>query len=75
MLPVDMTLREAHDIGEALEMNIESLESVERCHVHLDWNSDHAAEHASDGTGGMGSARALKDEEEAEQTEEQDARP
>ncbi len=39
-----MPLREAHDIGEALEGAVESLEEVERAYVHLDWESDHKPE-------------------------------
>ena len=39
------TLREAHDIGESLQMKIEALELTERCFVHLDYEWNHAPEH------------------------------
>ena len=44
-LPPDMPLREAHDVGERLEVLVEMLPDVERCHVHLDWETEHKAEH------------------------------
>jgi divalent metal cation (Fe/Co/Zn/Cd) transporter len=44
-LPPDMPLRVAHDIGERLEVLIEMLPEIERCHVHLDWETEHKAEH------------------------------
>ncbi len=44
VLPEDMLLREAHDIGEELERRIESLEEVERAYVHLDYEFDHKPE-------------------------------
>uniref|UniRef100_A0A0R3RVL1 ZT_dimer domain-containing protein n=1 Tax=Elaeophora elaphi TaxID=1147741 RepID=A0A0R3RVL1_9BILA len=37
----DMTLRESHDISEALQTNIESLAEVERAFVHCDYEFDH----------------------------------
>ncbi|VDK73842.1 unnamed protein product [Litomosoides sigmodontis] len=37
----DMTLRESHDISEALQTNIESLAEVERAFVHCDYEYDH----------------------------------
>ena len=40
-----MPLREAHDIGEALQMKMERLPEVERCFVHLDWEVEHRPEH------------------------------
>lgn len=45
VLPHDMPLREAHDIGQDLQDKIETLEDVERCFVHLDWENEHAPEH------------------------------
>ena len=45
VLPESMTLREAHDIGESLQMKIEALELTERCFVHLDYEWNHAPEH------------------------------
>eukprot|EP01089_Gocevia_fonbrunei_P016677 TRINITY_DN5233_c0_g1_i4.p1 TRINITY_DN5233_c0_g1~~TRINITY_DN5233_c0_g1_i4.p1 ORF type:complete len:510 (-),score=108.38 TRINITY_DN5233_c0_g1_i4:36-1565(-) len=45
VLPEDMPLKEAHDIGESLQEKIEELEVVERAWVHLDYETDHAPEH------------------------------
>jgi divalent metal cation (Fe/Co/Zn/Cd) transporter len=55
VLPEDMLLREAHDIGEGLEKKIEALEDVERSYVHLDWEYDHKPERPS------GQANRLRD--------------
>lgn len=41
VLPADMPLRTAHDIGESLQLDVERLEYVERAYVHLDWESSH----------------------------------
>jgi cation diffusion facilitator family transporter len=45
VLPADMPLRVAHDIGEALEKNIEKMDGVELAWVHLDFEWQHRAEH------------------------------
>jgi divalent metal cation (Fe/Co/Zn/Cd) transporter len=45
VLPPDMKLWEAHDIGEALQIEIESLPNVDRAFVHLDYETDHKPEH------------------------------
>ncbi len=45
VLPEDMMLKEAHDIGESLQIAIEGLEFVERAFVHLDYEWFHAPEH------------------------------
>jgi cation diffusion facilitator family transporter len=45
VLPEDMPLKEAHDIGETLEIKIESMEEVERAFVHLDTDWEHKPEH------------------------------
>jgi divalent metal cation (Fe/Co/Zn/Cd) transporter len=45
VLPADMPLRVAHDIGEALEQNIEKIEDIELAWVHLDFEWSHSAEH------------------------------
>ncbi|OAJ37082.1 hypothetical protein BDV3_000133 [Batrachochytrium dendrobatidis] len=45
VLPADMPLCEAHDIGEALQIKIETLEEVERAFVHLDHETSHRPEH------------------------------
>lgn len=41
VLPQDMTLSEAHNIGEPLQQRLERLPEVERAFVHLDYNIDH----------------------------------
>lgn len=45
VLPEDMPLKQAHDIGEALQNRIEELEEVERAFVHIDWEWEHDPEH------------------------------
>eukprot|EP01090_Pellita_catalonica_P022720 TRINITY_DN893_c0_g1_i3.p1 TRINITY_DN893_c0_g1~~TRINITY_DN893_c0_g1_i3.p1 ORF type:complete len:461 (+),score=61.06 TRINITY_DN893_c0_g1_i3:297-1679(+) len=45
VLPEDMPLKKAHDIGESLQDKIESIDSVERAWVHLDYEYDHSPEH------------------------------
>eukprot|EP00842_Homolaphlyctis_polyrhiza_P005475 jgi/Hompol1/5929/HPOL_000994-RA len=45
VLPPDMCLLEAHDIGEALQTKLEMLEDVERAFVHLDYETSHKPEH------------------------------
>lgn len=40
-LDKDMRLEEAHDISEALQVNIESLPEVERAFVHVDYEFEH----------------------------------
>lgn len=42
VLPEDMKLSVAHDIGEALQHKLEKLEFVERAFVHLDTEYDHS---------------------------------
>lgn len=39
----DMHLKEAHDIAETLQNNIESLPDVERAFVHADYDFEHKA--------------------------------
>lgn len=41
VLPSDMSMKEAHDIGEALQCKLERLDEVERAFVHLDYEVDH----------------------------------
>ncbi|KAI8924420.1 cation efflux family-domain-containing protein [Entophlyctis helioformis] len=41
VLPPDMPLGEAHDIGEALQVKLETIEEVERAYVHLDYETSH----------------------------------
>ncbi|KAG1471233.1 hypothetical protein G6F56_002242 [Rhizopus delemar] len=45
ILPPDCPLREAHDIGEALQDALELMENVERAFVHLDYSAEHEIEH------------------------------
>jgi cation diffusion facilitator family transporter len=47
VLPEDMPLRQAHDIGEGLQLKLEGLEEVERAFVHSDfeWEHNPAGEH------------------------------
>ena len=37
-----MILQESHDIGEALQIQIEKLTEVERAFVHIDYEATHA---------------------------------
>lgn len=41
VLDKNMTLKKAHDISEALQTNIESLDEVERAFVHCDYEYSH----------------------------------
>ncbi|KAI4334654.1 hypothetical protein L6164_013372 [Bauhinia variegata] len=43
---IDLPLKEAHAIGETLQINIEKLPEVERAFVHLDFECDHKPEHS-----------------------------
>ncbi|KAM7268951.1 hypothetical protein ACFE04_024448 [Oxalis oulophora] len=45
VLPEDMTLAQAHDIGEALQEKLELLPEVERAFVHIDFDIVHQLEH------------------------------
>ncbi|KAF3553038.1 hypothetical protein F2Q69_00017648 [Brassica cretica] len=47
VLPADMPLQVAHDIGEALQEKLEQLQEIERAFVHLDYEYTHKPEHAS----------------------------
>ncbi|KAK1814632.1 hypothetical protein LTR12_010937, partial [Friedmanniomyces endolithicus] len=40
-----MSVQESHDIAEALQVKLESLPDVERCYVHIDYETSHAPEH------------------------------
>ncbi|BFG22587.1 hypothetical protein CerSpe_088610 [Prunus speciosa] len=46
VLPADMPLQEAHDIGETLQEKLELLPEIERAFVHLDYEFSHKPEHA-----------------------------
>ena len=41
----NMTVQASHDVAEALQMKLESLPDVERCYVHIDYETSHAPEH------------------------------
>ncbi|XP_008791872.2 metal tolerance protein 4-like [Phoenix dactylifera] len=45
-LPENLPLKEAHTIGESLQIKIEELPEVERAFVHLDFECDHKPEHS-----------------------------
>lgn len=45
-LPEDLPLKEAHSIGETLQIKIEKLPEVERAFVHLDFECEHKPEHS-----------------------------
>ena len=36
-----MPLKETHDIGEALQLSLETFSEVERAHVHVDYEYQH----------------------------------
>ncbi|KAK1285527.1 Metal tolerance protein 5 [Acorus calamus] len=46
VLPSEMPLREAHDIGESLQEKLECMPDIERAFVHLDYEFTHRPEHA-----------------------------
>lgn len=46
VLPANMPLQEAHDIGETLQEKLELLPEIERAFVHLDYEYSHKPEHA-----------------------------
>ncbi|XP_022765230.1 metal tolerance protein 11-like [Durio zibethinus] len=46
ILPANMPLQEAHDIGESLQEKLELLPEIERAFVHLDYEYSHKPEHA-----------------------------
>ncbi|KAL7596672.1 hypothetical protein Lser_V15G29211 [Lactuca serriola] len=45
-LPEDLSLKEAHAIGETLQVKLEKLPEVERAFVHLDFECNHKPEHS-----------------------------
>ncbi|CAH8501680.1 unnamed protein product [Schistosoma turkestanicum] len=44
VLPKEMCLKEAHDIGEGLQKTLEKLDAIERAFVHLDYEFSHRPE-------------------------------
>ena len=45
VLPEEMPLRRAHDIGESLQNTVEAMTEVERAFVHIDFETAHYPEH------------------------------
>ena len=45
ILPADMQVRTSHDIALALQHKLEALDSVERAHVHVDYEKRSEPEH------------------------------
>mmetsp|Transcript_16857 Transcript_16857/g.49269 ORF Transcript_16857/g.49269 Transcript_16857/m.49269 type:complete len:433 (+) Transcript_16857:86-1384(+) len=45
VLPPTMENKQAHDIAEALQIRVEGLAEIERCFVHVDWETSHKPEH------------------------------
>lgn len=45
VLPSEMALGDAHDIGESLQEKLERLPQIERAFVHLDYEFTHKPEH------------------------------
>ncbi|XP_058744734.1 metal tolerance protein 4-like [Vicia villosa] len=45
-LPEDLPLKEAHIIGESLQIKLEKLPEIERAFVHLDFECEHKPEHS-----------------------------
>ena len=45
IMPPETPLKQAHDVGEALQIGLESFDEVERAFVHLDYEREHAPEH------------------------------
>lgn len=45
VLPAEMPLSQAHDIGETLQEKVEQLPEVERAFVHIDFEFTHRPEH------------------------------
>lgn len=45
VLPADMPLSQAHDIGESLQEKLEQIPEIERAFVHVDFEFTHRPEH------------------------------
>jgi len=45
VLPDNMPLQQAHDIGESLQNRLEAMHEIERAFVHLDYEYEHPPEH------------------------------
>ncbi len=45
VMDANATLRQTHDVAEALQTKLESLPNVDRAYVHVDFETSHAPEH------------------------------
>jgi divalent metal cation (Fe/Co/Zn/Cd) transporter len=45
VIPPETPLKDAHDVGEALQHSLEEFEDVERAFVHIDYETSHRPEH------------------------------
>lgn len=45
VMHAEESLRETHDVAEALQIKLESLPNVDRAYVHVDYETSHAPEH------------------------------
>lgn len=45
VMSAKQTLKDTHDVAEGLQTKLESLPDVERCFVHVDYETSHAPEH------------------------------
>jgi divalent metal cation (Fe/Co/Zn/Cd) transporter len=45
VLPPEMPLKEAHDVGESLQIKLEKIPGITRAFVHLDVDANHPPEH------------------------------
>ena len=45
VMDLNMSLKDTHDVAEELQTKLESLPDVERCYVHVDYETSHAPEH------------------------------
>jgi divalent metal cation (Fe/Co/Zn/Cd) transporter len=46
VMNAERSLRETHDVAEALQIKLESLPDIERAYVHVDFETTHAPEHS-----------------------------
>ena len=58
LLPAEMTVRNSHEIGLALQQEIETHERVERSFVHIDYKERPHEEHFDPATGECGTFEA-----------------
>lgn len=46
VIDANESVQVAHDVAEELQMKLESLPTVERCYVHIDYETSHKPEHS-----------------------------